>query len=80
MPHFRVRYKVGSGPPEAVEDSIIVEAAMFKTVGNFVDFYPDAVRNVGGGFNAKGGVIFRVSQDVLADVQQLPIAGSPSGS
>jgi hypothetical protein len=52
---------------------IEIEAATFKTVGDFVDVYSGAIRNVGGTFNSSGDVVLRVRADVLLDVSLLPV-------
>lgn len=71
VPTFQVRYKIGQGPADADENGVVtLEAAMFRTEGKFVDFYSDAAVNTLGGLNPKGGVVFRVHEDVLADVRQ----------
>lgn len=72
MRRFQVRYKVGQAPAEANEDDVVVvEAAMFTTLGKYVAFYSHAAKNVDGGLNAKGGVVYRVHEEFLLDVKEL---------
>lgn len=71
MPTFRIRYKIGQGPADVdADDAIVVEAEMFQTSGDFIDFYASASQNIAGGLNPKGGIIFRVHTDVIADIRQ----------
>jgi len=71
MSRFLVRYKFGQHPPTADDNGVVlVEAAMFQTEGKFVDFYADHAMNVAGRQNPKGSVVFRVSEDVIADISQ----------
>lgn len=71
VPTYHVRYKIGQGPADADENGVvIVEAAMFRTEGKVVDFYAEAATNTMGGLNPKDDVVYRVHEDVLADVRQ----------
>jgi hypothetical protein len=72
VPTYHVRYKIGQGPPDANENGVVVvKATMFKTEGIFVDFYEDAAENMVGGLNPKGAPVFRVHEDVIADIRQV---------
>lgn len=71
MPKYRVRYKLGQAPAHADDDdAITVQAAMFETEGKFVDFYGRARRSSSGRLLPSGGVVFRVHEDVLADIRE----------
>jgi hypothetical protein len=71
VPTFNVRYKLGQGPADADEDDVIaVDAATFVTIGNFVDFYSRASESMDGVLIPKGNVVFRVHQDVIADIRE----------
>lgn len=73
MSRFSVRYKLGQHPPGADEHGVVVvEAAMFVTEGKFIDFYGGSVHNMAGRLNPTGAVVFRVSEDVVADIAQQP--------
>lgn len=72
MPKYKVRYKYSQGP-EGADDAIEVEAAMFITDGKFVDFYSQCGEAMNtGALLPRGQVVFRVADDILADVMQLP--------
>jgi hypothetical protein len=71
MPKYQVRYKHLQGP-DGSDDVVVVEAAMFATDGKFVDFYSGAVEPPSGGVMVPmGNVIFRVADDILADVRYM---------
>jgi hypothetical protein len=62
MAKFQVRYKYGTAPTDAVDDAIIVEAAMFTTEANFVDLYSDSdLAAYGGIFLPSGRIAHRVA-------------------
>jgi hypothetical protein len=71
MPKYQVRYKYNQGP-EGSDDVVVVEAAMFATEGKFVDFYSGAVEPQAGGVMVPtGNVVYRVAEDILADVKYM---------
>jgi hypothetical protein len=59
----------GHGPEEG--DRIEFEAAMYKTNGEFVDFYTKGTRNIGGTLNASGDIVRRIRTDVLLEIEQV---------
>ncbi len=50
----------------------MVDAATFKTEGSFVDFYSDSTTTMIGEQVPRGSVVYRVSQDLVADIQEVP--------
>jgi hypothetical protein len=73
MARYQVRYKYGSGPTDAIEDAVQVEAAIFVTEAGFVDFYSDSTPSaLDSVLLPRGRVVYRVSVDLLADIRELP--------
>lgn len=70
MATYHVRYAIGQGP-QGSDDVLEVEAATFKTNGDFTDFYSSSEKNIGGGYNATGDVVLRVRNDMVADIRRL---------
>ena len=70
MAKFSIRYLVGHGP-DGAGDVIELEAATFKTVGDFTDFYSSGQTNMVGLLNPSGEVVMRIRNDLLADIRQI---------
>jgi hypothetical protein len=70
MAKFSIRYIVGHGP-DGAGDVIELEAATFKTVGDFTDFYSNGQKNLGGLLIPSGEVVMRVRNDLVADIRQI---------
>jgi hypothetical protein len=71
MAKYRIRYKYGNAPDGAENESTEIEAATFETAGNFIDFYSEATpANTMNVLLPRGKVVFRVAQDVVADIQR----------
>lgn len=80
MPKFEIRY-VTEGLEDAPEP-VVVEAAMFATVGEFTDFFSRSNTSLGGASMPSGDVVFRVRNDLVADIRIAPQsdgAGSSTG-
>lgn len=63
---FEIRYAAGMGP-NIEDDRAIVDAAMFGTVGEFVDFYDS--------FATDAAVVRRVRADAILEIIMV---GTPS--
>ncbi len=70
MARFQIRFAPGMGP-DGTKDVVEIEAAMFETNGDYVDFYSEARQNIGGTLNVSGHVVRRVRSDILIDVAEL---------
>lgn len=70
MARFRIQYLAGQGPTGG-DDAVEVDAATFKTSGDFTDFHSDAAKNSDGGLDPAGGVVMRVRNDLVVEIRQI---------
>jgi hypothetical protein len=66
---FSVRFTPGSGPNS---DLVEVDAAMFLTEGDFVDFYSKGTRNIGGYLSKSGDIVRRIRSDFILEIVEIP--------
>jgi hypothetical protein len=71
---YRIRYKFGAAPDGAENNTIEVEAAIFESKEEFIDFWSETSRPASGANYElpRGRVVFRVANDLVADIQRIP--------
>jgi hypothetical protein len=68
---YRVRYNSGAGPDDS--DVLEIEAAMFVSKEEFVDFYTHASQFSGGTYGPSGKIVLRVRGDLICDIRALDL-------
>lgn len=73
MAVYNIRYAPGSAPQGANEDSVLsIEAAIYVTEGDFIDFYSRAEPGgMGQEFVPRGEVLHRVRKDIVLDISKV---------